>query len=159
MTHLQWIWLVHALVLGQGLNSAIYRAIGKAGVYYGYRLGEPVPWVTGFPFSVVPHPQYFGVCVCVIGVNIFVATEAHIAAGWFNLTIVQARVCLSSTRSLIRTALHARGLSRMRLHVRLAGPLLRLHGPRGGLPLSAATVSAFAALVARLLSDAAPTRG
>ena len=58
-------------------------------MYYGYRLGEPVPWVTGFPFSVVPHPQYFGVCCCVIGVNVFTATKAHIAAGWFNLTAVQ----------------------------------------------------------------------
>ena len=63
--------------------------IGKAGVYYGYRLGEPVPWVTGFPFSVVPHPQYFGVCCSVIGVNVFTATKAHVEAGWFNLTAVQ----------------------------------------------------------------------
>ena len=89
VTPLQWIWLVHAIVLGQGLNASIYRAIGKPGVYYGYRLGVDVPWVTGFPFSVVPHPQYFGVCVAVIGINIFVATPAHIAAGWFNLTLVQ----------------------------------------------------------------------
>ena len=89
VTYLQWIWLVHAIVLGQGLNASIYRAIGKAGVYYGYRLGEDVPWVTGFPFSVVPHPQYFGVCVNVIGVNVFVAMQAHVAAGWFNLTLVQ----------------------------------------------------------------------
>lgn len=89
VTPLQWIWLVHALVVGQGFNTAIYRAIGKAGVYYGYRLDEPVPWVTGFPFSVVPHPQYFGVCMCVIGVNIFVATPQHISAGFFNLTMVQ----------------------------------------------------------------------
>ena len=58
-------------------------------MYYGYRLGEPVPWVTGFPFSVVPHPQYFGVCVCCVGVNAFVATPTHVAAGWFNLTAVQ----------------------------------------------------------------------
>ena len=89
VTPFQWIWLVHAIVIGQGFNTAIYRAIGKAGVYYGYRLGEPVPWVTGFPFSVVPHPQYFGVCMCVIGVNIFVALPEHVAAGWFNLTAIQ----------------------------------------------------------------------
>ena len=63
VTPLQWIWLVHALVVGQGFNTAIYRAIGKAGVYYGYRLDEPVPWVTGFPFSVVPHPNT-SACAC-----------------------------------------------------------------------------------------------
>lgn len=89
VTPLQWVWLVHAIVVGQGFNTAIYRAIGKAGVYYGYRLDEESPWVTGFPFSVVPHPQYFGVCMCCIGVNIFVATPLHIASGWFNLTLVQ----------------------------------------------------------------------
>jgi methylene-fatty-acyl-phospholipid synthase len=77
------------VVIGQGLNAAIYRAIGKAGVYYGYRLGESVPWVTGFPFSIVPHPQYIGVCMSVIGINAFCATSAHVAAGWFNLTALQ----------------------------------------------------------------------
>jgi len=89
VTRLQWVFLVLAAGLGQGLNVAIYRAIGKAGVYYGYRLGEQVPWVTGFPFSVLPHPQYFGACVTVIGVNAFVATPTHVAAGFLNLTIVQ----------------------------------------------------------------------
>ena len=89
ITPLQWIWLVYGLVIGQGLNTAIYQAIGKAGVYYGYRLGVTVPWVTGFPFSVVPHPQYVGTCIFVTGVNIFCATEAHVRAGWFNLTAVQ----------------------------------------------------------------------
>ena len=89
VTPLQWIWLIYGLIIGQGLNTAIYRAIGKAGVYYGYRLGEPVPWVTGFPFSVVPHPQYFGTCIFCIGVNVFTATRKHIEAGWFNLTAVQ----------------------------------------------------------------------
>jgi hypothetical protein len=28
-----------------------------AGVYYGIKLGRKVPWATGFPFSVAPHPQ------------------------------------------------------------------------------------------------------
>jgi len=88
-TRFQYVSLMHGMLLGQGLNIAIYRAIGKAGVYYGYRLGEEVPWVTGFPFSVFPHPQYFGVCVCAMGVNIFAATAQHAQAGWFNLTIVQ----------------------------------------------------------------------
>ena len=59
VTYFQWVMLAHAIVLGQGLNSAIYRAIGKAGVYYGYKIGVPVPWCTGFPFNVFTmHPQY-----------------------------------------------------------------------------------------------------
>jgi hypothetical protein len=90
VTRFQWVCFMHGIVLGQGLNSAIYRAIGKAGVYYGYRLGIEVPWVTGFPFNVgFPHPQYLGTCVTVIGVNVMVATPTHLAAGWLNLTMVQ----------------------------------------------------------------------
>jgi protein-S-isoprenylcysteine O-methyltransferase Ste14 len=26
----------------------------------GFKLGHTVPWVTGFPFNVVRHPQYVG---------------------------------------------------------------------------------------------------
>uniref|UniRef100_A0A7S0ZLY2 phosphatidyl-N-methylethanolamine N-methyltransferase n=1 Tax=Timspurckia oligopyrenoides TaxID=708627 RepID=A0A7S0ZLY2_9RHOD len=48
------------LVIGQVLNVSIYTAIGKAGVYYGVRLGKSVPWCSGFPFNVVSHPQYVG---------------------------------------------------------------------------------------------------
>lgn len=33
---------------------------GRNGVYYGARLGKAVKWCRGFPFSVVPHPQYLG---------------------------------------------------------------------------------------------------
>ena len=43
------------VLVGMGvlLNWAIYRAIGKKGVYYGFKLGRPVPWCEGFPFSLV----------------------------------------------------------------------------------------------------------
>ena len=41
----------------QALNVGIYKAIGHAGVYYGFKLGHHVPWHTGFPFNVVAHPQ------------------------------------------------------------------------------------------------------
>ena len=73
----------------QGLNAAIYRAIGKKGVYYGHRLGLPADWYVGFPFTVAPHPQYMGVCMSGIGVNAFAATDRHVKAGWFNLTTIQ----------------------------------------------------------------------
>ena len=46
------------IFLGQLLNMAIYKAIGKNGVYYGYKLGRPVPWCTTFPFNAfTAHPQ------------------------------------------------------------------------------------------------------
>ena len=45
------------LAAGQALNVGIFRAIGHAGVYYGFKLGHTIPWVSGFPFNVVSHPQ------------------------------------------------------------------------------------------------------
>ena len=35
------------------------------GIYYGSKLGHHVPWVTGYPFSVVAHPQYVGAVMTV----------------------------------------------------------------------------------------------
>ena len=42
-----------SLPAGQVLNAAVYRKLGKAGVYYGFKLGRPIPWETGFPFNTV----------------------------------------------------------------------------------------------------------
>lgn len=52
----------------QWLNVGIFRAIGHAGVYYGFKLGHTIPWVDGFPFNVVrawegPRLE-FGLCAC-----------------------------------------------------------------------------------------------
>lgn len=51
----------------QWLNVGIFNAIGHAGVYYGFKLGHTVPWVSGFPFNVVAHPQYVGSVATVLG--------------------------------------------------------------------------------------------
>lgn len=53
------IWIIF-IAAGQVLNVGIYHAIGRVGVYYGFKLGRHVPWVNGFPFNVVSHPQYVG---------------------------------------------------------------------------------------------------
>ena len=37
-----WVLSVSFLAFGQWLNTAIYRAIGADGVYYGFKLGAPV---------------------------------------------------------------------------------------------------------------------
>jgi methylene-fatty-acyl-phospholipid synthase len=55
---------------GQALNIGIFRAIGHVGVYYGFKLGHKVPWVEGFPFNVVSHPQYVGAVLSIWGVVI-----------------------------------------------------------------------------------------
>ena len=51
----------------QALNIGIFRAIGHAGVYYGFKLGHTIPWHDGFPFNVVPHPQYVGAVMSIWG--------------------------------------------------------------------------------------------
>ena len=45
---------------GQLLNLSVFRALGKTGVFYGNRLGQPVPWQRRFPFTWFEHPQYPG---------------------------------------------------------------------------------------------------
>lgn len=86
----QWITGLQLILLGQFLNSAIYRAIGKKGVYYGVRLGEPVPYCTGFPFNVVTaHPQYLGCISTCIGCYVLWTTPQLEAAGSWGLVIMQ----------------------------------------------------------------------
>jgi len=56
----QWLATLALFGYGQSLNAGIFAAIGKVGVYYGFKLGHKVPWVNGWPFDSVSHPQYVG---------------------------------------------------------------------------------------------------
>ncbi|MFO0691543.1 MAG: methyltransferase [Myxococcota bacterium] len=55
------------ILVGQVLNVAVFRRLGRAGVFYGTRFGLKVPWVTGFPFSLLTHPQYVGTVLSIWG--------------------------------------------------------------------------------------------
>jgi len=55
------------IALGVHLNAMVYEKIGKDGVYYGYKLGKRVPWVTDYPFNTFRHPQYCGACFIYFG--------------------------------------------------------------------------------------------
>jgi methylene-fatty-acyl-phospholipid synthase len=55
------------ILTGQLLSAAVFRKLGNAGVFYGNRLGHELPWVTGFPFNVVRHPQYVGTVLSIWG--------------------------------------------------------------------------------------------
>lgn len=74
--------------VGQWLNIAAINAIGKVGIYYGYKLGHVVPWYTGFPFSLVPHPQYVGSSLTVWGVCLLLGTPLHWNAGMLTIAVV-----------------------------------------------------------------------
>jgi hypothetical protein len=91
-----WVLAAVLMGLGQTLNAAIYAAIGKDGVYYGFKLGAPVPWCDGFPFNLgFRHPQYVGGYLTQLGVIAMVASPAALASGlvplgawWFFLYAV-----------------------------------------------------------------------
>jgi hypothetical protein len=63
----QWLAGLALFAYGQSLNAGIFSAIGRVGVYYGFKLGHKVPWVTGWPFDTVAHPQYVGSVLSVWG--------------------------------------------------------------------------------------------
>ena len=88
-------WLIFLILAagGQSLNAGIFRAIGHAGVYYGFKLGEEIPWVDGFPFNVVSHPQYVGSVMTVWAGAALLWTQAPIGLGliasyWTGLYVI-----------------------------------------------------------------------
>ena len=93
-----WALAAALAACGQALNVAIYAAIGKDGVYYGFKLGRPVPWATAFPFNVgLRHPQYVGVVLTILGLattQLSHATAAaglpQVAAAWAAMYVVMA---------------------------------------------------------------------
>jgi methylene-fatty-acyl-phospholipid synthase len=59
------------------------------------RFGQSVPWVEGFPFSVVPHPQYTGTVLSIWGLFLLarypywialpiLATVYYASNAWFE---------------------------------------------------------------------------
>jgi methylene-fatty-acyl-phospholipid synthase len=52
---------------GQFLNASVFHRLGTVGVFYGNRFGHRVSWCTGFPFSVLRHPQYVGTLLSIWG--------------------------------------------------------------------------------------------
>ena len=73
---------------------------GDNGVYYGFKLGAPVPWSTAFPFSAgFRHPQYVGGYLSQLGVLLLLAHPATISMGlvpiallWFGLYALNSAV-------------------------------------------------------------------
>ena len=84
MTHSQETFAIAAglLLVGQILNASIYKAIGRDGVYYGFKLGRSVAWSSAFPFNAgFRHPQYVGGMTSQLGVLVLLSSPATISAG------------------------------------------------------------------------------
>lgn len=75
-----------AIAIGQYLNASVFRRLGRAGVFYGNRFGQPVPWCTAFPFSVLRHPQYVGTVLSIWG---FFLLAAYPEPHWFALPALE----------------------------------------------------------------------
>jgi protein-S-isoprenylcysteine O-methyltransferase Ste14 len=74
-------------------SKYVLQALGHDGVYYGFKLGKVIPWVNGYPFDIVPHPQYFGSVMTVWGMVALVWSQAPqaalvIMAGYWTLVYV-----------------------------------------------------------------------
>jgi len=95
-----WCWAVFGayMLVGQGLNAAIYAAIGNDGVYYGFKLGRPVPWCDRFPFNVgLRHPQYVGVVLTILGALLLLTSApvletglVHAGLAWATMYVLMA---------------------------------------------------------------------
>jgi len=79
------------LLVGQVLNYFVMKKLGYVGVYYGFKFGYKVEWVTSFPFNVLRHPQYVGGILSFAGVatlvyhpsvqrELFVLFTIHVAS-------------------------------------------------------------------------------
>jgi len=55
------------LLVGQALSTLVFYRLGRDGIFFGDRLGHPVPWCRAFPFSVLAHPQYVGAVLSIWG--------------------------------------------------------------------------------------------
>lgn len=83
----QWIWTGSLLIAtGQVLNFGVFLRLGKTGVFYGNKLGHQVPWCRGFPFSLMPHPQYVGAILSIWG---FFMTTRFPHDDWCLLPLLQ----------------------------------------------------------------------
>ena len=76
------------LLIGAGvfLNAAVFSRLGRTGVFYGAEIGYDVPWITGFPFSVMRHPQYLGALLCIWGLFVVMRFPN---SDWFYLPVME----------------------------------------------------------------------
>jgi methylene-fatty-acyl-phospholipid synthase len=74
------------VLMGQALNVSVFSRLGKAGVFYGNKLGHDVPWCRTFPFTWFKHPQYVGAVLSIWGFFVFMRFPAD---DWFVLPVLE----------------------------------------------------------------------
>jgi methylene-fatty-acyl-phospholipid synthase len=74
------------ILAGQLLNLSVFRVLGRVGVFYGNRLGQPVPWRRTFPFTWFEHPQYLGTVLTIWGFFVLMRFPAH---DWLYVPVLE----------------------------------------------------------------------
>lgn len=74
------------LVAAQALVMSAFYRLGRVAVFFGDRFGHEVPWCREFPFSALPHPQYFG---AVLSIWAFFAAMRFPHPDWYLLPAVE----------------------------------------------------------------------
>ncbi|MDN5869642.1 MAG: hypothetical protein L0H73_02805 [Nitrococcus sp.] len=74
------------LAAGAALNLSVFYRLGSTGVFYGKQFGYDVPWINGFPFSVLKHPQYIGALISIWGFFLIMRFPHD---DWFVLPVLE----------------------------------------------------------------------
>ena len=95
-------------VAAQALVMSAFYRLGRVAVFFGDRFGHDVPWCAAFPFSALPHPQYFG---AVLSIWALFAAMRFPYPDWYWLPAIET-VYYAIGATLEERAPHARPLPR-----------------------------------------------
>jgi methylene-fatty-acyl-phospholipid synthase len=82
------------IVAGQVLNLGVFYRLGRAGVFYGDRLGYRIPWCRAFPFSWLAHPQYVGAVLTIWGFFLLMRAPHD---DWYVLPAIETAYYIGGT--------------------------------------------------------------
>jgi len=90
------------ILFGQLLNYKVYEKLGYRGVYYGFKFGYKIPWVTTFPYNILNNPQYVGCQLTLVSIMMFYPYYeiCKICCFWILLYINTA--CIEKTKYILQ---------------------------------------------------------
>ena len=95
LTHL--VCGIYIFVLGLIIYFSVWAKLGVNGVCYGYKLGQPVKWVTGFPFNLgLRHPLYIGLTLIIMGLAVILIDKASAENGILLLSLIWSSYNIST---------------------------------------------------------------
>ena len=86
---LQLVSGAYLIFIGQLLNWFVWKKLGVAGTCYGFKLGRPIEWVTGFPFDLgLRHPQYVAAVLTICGMALITINKSTAKNGMLAIVAV-----------------------------------------------------------------------